>query len=217
MLEREQKALGTPDAPATPSAAVMARKAIDAMTPRSAAAEPRTPVPGPTPTVAASAGGRGAAEAEELVKHDLAILQAGIVRLVEAGNGEKGADGSYKTTFGAVVDDEELEQKLESLVGTLKAGRKQGVLDWKGQMLLKGPNDNEPITLLPPTGSAAPPATPAPPAPAPSVADAAAPPAEAEVEIAPAPSEAEATEDAPPPAAEEVAEAGDKLEAVGLN
>ena len=33
-------------------------------------------------------------------------------------------------------------------VGTLKAGRRRGVLEWQGQMLLKGPHDNERIKLV---------------------------------------------------------------------
>lgn len=39
--------------------------------------------------------------------------------------------------------------QLESLVGTLKAARKRGVIDWKGQMLLKGTHDAVVIKLLP--------------------------------------------------------------------
>ena len=33
-------------------------------------------------------------------------------------------------------------------MGTLKAGRKRGVLQWTGQMLLKGPHDNEVIRYV---------------------------------------------------------------------
>ena len=54
------------------------------------------------------------------------------------------------------MDDESLEQQLESLVGTLKAGRRRGVLDWKGQMLLKGLHDSEPIKLVAEAQPAAP-------------------------------------------------------------
>jgi len=92
-----------------------------------------------------------------MVDHDLSLLVAGIKRLVAAGKGSTEADGSMLTTFGAVVDDEELEQQLESLVGTLKAGRKRGVIDWKGQLLLKGPDDAAPIQLLPQSDSESPP------------------------------------------------------------
>ncbi|KAL1529324.1 hypothetical protein AB1Y20_000278 [Prymnesium parvum] len=109
-----------------------------------------------------SSGANTAAEAEQMVDHDLALLVAGIKRLVEAGKGSVEQDGALLTTFGAIVDDEELEQQLESLVGTLKAGRKRGVIDWKGQLLLKGPDDAAPIKLLAPAGAAptTPPAAP---------------------------------------------------------
>lgn len=114
------------------------------------AAAPSAPAAGEGGVVSSgSATGPGAAEAEEGVTHDLNVLVAGIKRLVTDGKGSVDEDGGWLTTFGAVVDDEELEQVLESLVGTLKAGRKRGVLEWKGQLLLKGPNDNEPIKLMP--------------------------------------------------------------------
>ncbi len=46
-----------------------------------------------------------------------------------------------------VFKDEVLEQQLESLVGTLKAARKRGVIDFQGQMLLQGAHDNVDIIL----------------------------------------------------------------------
>ena len=92
---------------------------------------------------ASSGGGGGAAEAEEGVEHDLKLLVAGLKRL-----GVTEADGAVVAPFGKVVDDEELEQQLESLVGTLKAGRRRGVLEWEGQLLLKGKDDAVPIKLV---------------------------------------------------------------------
>jgi len=94
-------------------------------------------------------GGGSAAEAVEGVEKDLKLLVAGIKRLVVTeGKGTQEADGGLQTTFGVLVNDEELEQTLESLVGTLKAGRKRGVLAWEGQMLLMGPHSGVPIKLL---------------------------------------------------------------------
>lgn len=86
--------------------------------------------------------GNATAEAAEGVEKDLELLVAAFPRL-----GTKKADGSIHTTFGKVMDDEKLEQQLESLVGTLKAGRKRGLLLWEGQMLLKGAHDDVPIVL----------------------------------------------------------------------
>ena len=85
-------------------------------------------------------------EVTEVVERDLALLIAAFPRL-----GTTNADGSISTTFGRVVDDEELEQQLESLVGTLKAGRKRGLLAWEGQILLKGPHDGVPVKYVGPT------------------------------------------------------------------
>ena len=103
-------------------------------------------------SASATVVGGGAKEVEELVNHDLDLLIEGLKRL-----GTKEVDGSIVAPFAKLVDDESLEQQLESLVGTLKAGRRRGVLDWKGQMLLKGPHDSEPIKLV----AEAQPATPA--------------------------------------------------------
>ena len=38
----------------------------------------------------------------------------------------------------------------QALVGTLRAAKKQGVIEFKGQMLLKGAHDAVPIYLLQP-------------------------------------------------------------------
>jgi hypothetical protein len=46
-----------------------------------------------------------------------------------------------------IFKDETLEQQLESLVGTMKAARKRGVIDFEGQMLLQGAHDNVKVTL----------------------------------------------------------------------
>ena len=121
----------------------VAKKFQAANTPSSA--EPPRPVNAAPPVHRPSmtTSGAGAAEAEEGVTHDLELLTAGIKRL-----GVAEADGSVVATFGSIVDDEELEQQLESLVGTLKAGRRRGVLEWQGQLLLKGKDDAAPIKLL---------------------------------------------------------------------
>jgi len=130
--------------------------------PTSSSSTPRTmsfvPTTGTAAKPAASGGvvksasamptsGVGAAEAEEGVENDLKLLTAGIKRL-----GVANGDGSYTAMFGKIVDDEELEQQLESLVGTLKAGRRRGVLEWQGQLLLKGKDNEAPIKLVAPKG-----------------------------------------------------------------
>ena len=97
----------------------------------------------PQPVREQRRGSVGTKDAEESVEHELTVLLTGIVRL-----GTSRSDGSYLVTFGVLVDDERLEQLLESLVGSLKAGRKRGVLQWEGQLLLKGPHDAAEIVLV---------------------------------------------------------------------
>lgn len=84
------------------------------------------------------------AEAAAGVEQDLVHLVAGINRL-----GKLQPDGSKAVTFSAVFRDEILEQQLESLVGSLKAAKKRGILGFEGQMLLQGVSDAVVITLAP--------------------------------------------------------------------
>lgn len=115
----------------------------DSAPPTSEKVKAAPPTPANVVSSAPTSGAGGAAEAEEGVTNDLKLLVAGIRRL-----GVAEADGSMVATFGKIVDDEELEQQLESLVGTLKAGRRRGVLEWQGQLLLKGKDDAAPIKLV---------------------------------------------------------------------
>lgn len=95
-------------ASSTPRSFVPVQKAGNLTAGRAAA-----PTSAPAPVVTASAGaGTGAAEAEEGVEKDLRLLTAGIQRL-----GVADASGAVTAAFGKIVDDEELEQQLESLVG----------------------------------------------------------------------------------------------------
>eukprot|EP00042_Codosiga_hollandica_P012202 m.27370 g.27370 ORF g.27370 m.27370 type:complete len:83 (-) comp39734_c0_seq1:9-257(-) len=76
------------------------------------------------------------------VDHEVGLLVQCIKRI-----GTQQGDGSTTTTFGTIFLDEVLEQQLESLVGTMKAARKRGVIDFEGQMLLKGAHDAVVVTL----------------------------------------------------------------------
>lgn len=55
--------------------------------------------------------------------------------------------GSPNVKFGELFDDEETQNYYEALVGTLKAAKKRGVIEYKGQMLLKGISDNVVISI----------------------------------------------------------------------
>mmetsp|Transcript_25394 Transcript_25394/g.81508 ORF Transcript_25394/g.81508 Transcript_25394/m.81508 type:complete len:270 (-) Transcript_25394:257-1066(-) len=125
----------------TPTSFVPVQKSPAGGAARKSPAAAATPPP-PAAAVGSSVGS-STAEAQEGVEKDLALLLAAFPRL-----GTAEADGSISTTFGKVMDDEQLEQQLESLVGTLKAGRKRGLLQWEGQILLKGPHDAVPIKYV---------------------------------------------------------------------
>ena len=59
-----------------------------------------------------------------------------------------GEEGAPEVMFGELFDDPEVEQYYEALVGTLKSAKKRGVIDFKGQMLLKGPHDKVVISIV---------------------------------------------------------------------
>lgn len=80
---------------------------------------------------------------QETVDREVQELRKDIARL-----GERNADGKIVVKFGKLFDDEKVEQFYEALVGTLKAAKKKGVVDFQGQMLLKGAHDDVDIILL---------------------------------------------------------------------
>ena len=93
-----------------------------------------------------------AVESANRVEEEVEELKKDIVRL-----GSGNAEGQYVVPFGVLFDDPKTEQFYEALVGTLKAAKKKGVINFKGQILMKGMHDKEPITLLvPPEGAATP-------------------------------------------------------------
>ena len=52
--------------------------------------------------------------------------------------GQKLDDGRFGVKFGTLFDDDEGQQYFEAIVGTLKAAKRRKLIDFKGQMLLKG-------------------------------------------------------------------------------
>ena len=61
-----------------------------------------------------------------------------------------GKKGLPSCTFGELFVDPEVEQYYEALVGTLKSAKKRGLIDFQGQMLLKGVNDDVVISIVKP-------------------------------------------------------------------
>eukprot|EP00615_Pteridomonas_danica_P017040 CAMPEP_0114383206 /NCGR_PEP_ID=MMETSP0102-20121206/4592_1 /TAXON_ID=38822 ORGANISM="Pteridomonas danica, Strain PT" /NCGR_SAMPLE_ID=MMETSP0102 /ASSEMBLY_ACC=CAM_ASM_000212 /LENGTH=406 /DNA_ID=CAMNT_0001539205 /DNA_START=21 /DNA_END=1241 /DNA_ORIENTATION=- len=76
--------------------------------------------------------------------------------------GRNNGAGQYVVEYGPLFDDEKVEQYYEALMGTLKAAKKRGIVDFKGQILLKGAHDKTEITLLDSSGAPPPPAPAAP-------------------------------------------------------
>jgi len=58
-----------------------------------------------------------------------------------------GEPGSPNVKFGELFDDDQVANYYEALVGTLKSAKKRGVIDYKGQMLLKGVSDDVVISI----------------------------------------------------------------------
>eukprot|EP00512_Aurantiochytrium_limacinum_P004418 CAMPEP_0171497812 /NCGR_PEP_ID=MMETSP0958-20121227/7484_1 /TAXON_ID=87120 /ORGANISM="Aurantiochytrium limacinum, Strain ATCCMYA-1381" /LENGTH=91 /DNA_ID=CAMNT_0012032105 /DNA_START=36 /DNA_END=311 /DNA_ORIENTATION=+ len=80
---------------------------------------------------------------QETVDKECEEIKKDIKRL-----GAKNEDGKYVVKFGVLFDDDKTQQFYEAIVGTLKAARTKGFIDWKGMILLKGAHDNVDITLL---------------------------------------------------------------------
>lgn len=59
-----------------------------------------------------------------------------------------GDAGEPHVLFGQLFDDDLVQNYYEALVGTLKSAKKRGLIDFKGQMLLKGPHDKVKITII---------------------------------------------------------------------
>ena len=56
--------------------------------------------------------------------------------------------GEPTVKFGELFDDELVQNTYEALVGTLRSAKRQGLIEFKGQMLLKGMHDNVEISVV---------------------------------------------------------------------
>jgi len=78
------------------------------------------------------------------VGHEINLLKDEIKRL-----GEDKGDGSYVVTFGTLFHDDKCANLFEALVGTLKAAKKQKIVDFKGELLLSPMHDSVEVILKP--------------------------------------------------------------------
>jgi len=56
--------------------------------------------------------------------------------------------GEPTVKFGELFDDEEVQNTYEALNGTLRSAKRQGLIVFKGQMLLKGMHDHVVISVV---------------------------------------------------------------------
>ena len=59
-----------------------------------------------------------------------------------------GESGEPYVEFGDLFDDEEVANYYEALVGTLKAAKKKGLINYEGQFLLKGFTNKVIISII---------------------------------------------------------------------
>lgn len=55
--------------------------------------------------------------------------------------GEKNGNGKMSVKFGTLFEDDKCANLFEALVGTLRAAKKRGVVDFQGEILLQGKFD----------------------------------------------------------------------------
>ncbi|QDZ24649.1 protein costars [Chloropicon primus] len=83
------------------------------------------------------------ADHQATVDREVLEIQRDIKRI-----GTQNDDGNFTVKFGVLFEDEKVEQYYEAIVGTLKAAKKRGFIDFKGQMLLKGAHDDVDVILV---------------------------------------------------------------------
>ncbi|ETV83165.1 hypothetical protein H257_03965 [Aphanomyces astaci] len=73
-----------------------------------------------------------------------------LVEIKRLGSEVVGDDGEKKfgVAFGVLFDDERCQDLFEALMGTLRAAKRKRVINYPGQLLLKGAHDNAFIRLL---------------------------------------------------------------------
>ena len=59
-----------------------------------------------------------------------------------------GEPGEPFVLFGDLFDDDDVQNYYKALVGTLKSAKRRGLIEFKGQMLLKGPHDKVKISII---------------------------------------------------------------------
>ena len=87
-----------------------------------------------------------AANVKSKVDEEVTELVEDIKRIASLSGRIDGDD--FIITYGTLFDDELVQQKYEALFGTMKAARRKELIDFKGQILLKGAHDQTAIRLI---------------------------------------------------------------------
>jgi len=77
------------------------------------------------------------------VEHEVSLL----VNFIRSIGKQNSSNGKYETTFGDLFRNDEVQNTLESLAGTLKAAKRRKVVSYSSELLLQGVHDKELITL----------------------------------------------------------------------
>lgn len=92
-------------------------------------------------------GGNRIPNSGDLVHENESRLEAELQQLLKDIR-RVGVEGKPEVTFGELFDDDQVANYYEALVGTLKSAKKRNLIDFKGQMLLKGAHDTVMISIV---------------------------------------------------------------------
>ncbi len=77
------------------------------------------------------------------VEHEVSLL----INFIRSIGKLNSSTNKYETTFGDLFRNDEVQNTLESLAGTLKAAKRRKVISYSSELLLQGVHDKELITL----------------------------------------------------------------------
>jgi Costars len=77
------------------------------------------------------------------VEHEVGLL----VNFIRTIGKENSSIGKFQTTFGDLFRNDDVQNTLESLAGTLKAAKRRKLISYNSELLLQGVHDKEVITL----------------------------------------------------------------------
>lgn len=140
---RERKASSPRKAKKSSKVADETEKKGNASTTPAASMPPEVSARTPPPPVAAKAKSENNMSSAAFSRMDEEVQQI-VDDITRLGSNP----GEPNVTFGELFDDDEVQNKYEALVGTLRSAKRQGLINFKGQMLFKGMHDNVVIQVV---------------------------------------------------------------------